>query len=307
MCWPRQGKGESGRPGEFASGDRAYSRSSRCTPSLSACWCIAGPVHSRTWPALLCRRPCAVSQGRIGPLQPACNSCYALPHCLGAVGSGTPAIHCLTAWGQWAVELLQRTASLPWGSGQWNSCHTLPHCPGGSGQWNSCNAPPHCLGAAGSGTPAMHCPTAWGQWAVQLLQYSAALPGGSGQSNPCIAMHTSMGGRGVQPRGWSEYSSGPMGRRHRRRVGHTGPGGTGSPAQGVVGLSEGRREGRLDRVTGLFQGWRGRGWEGGHPAPRCAVLCCVVLRCVVGCAAMCCVLCCASAERAQVGLWAFFF
>ena len=71
-----------------------------------------------------------------------------------------------------------------------------------------------------------------------------------------------------------------MGRRHRRRAGHTGPGGTGSPAQGVVGLSEGRREGRLDRVTGLFQGWRGRGWEGGHPAPCCAVLCCVVLRCV---------------------------
>ena len=40
----------------------------------------------------------------------------ALPHCLGAVGSATPAMHCLTAWGQWAVELLQCTASLPWGS-----------------------------------------------------------------------------------------------------------------------------------------------------------------------------------------------
>ena len=108
------------------------------------------------------------------------------------------------------------------------------------------------------------------------------------------------GGRGVQPRGWSENPSRPMGRRLLRRTGHTGLGGTGGPAQGVVGLSEGRREGRLDRVPGLFQGWRGRGWEGGHPAPHCAVLCCVVLRRVVGCAAMCCVLCCASAERAQV-------
>ena len=57
------------------------------------------------------------------------NSCNALPHCLGAVGSGTPAMHCLTVWG--VVR-----------------------------QWNSCNAVPHCLGAVGSGTPTMHCLTA---------------------------------------------------------------------------------------------------------------------------------------------------
>ena len=74
------------------------------------------------------------------------NSCNALSHCLGAVGSGTPAMHYLTARGQWALELLQYTASLP----------------GGSGQSNSCNALPHCLGAVGGATPAMHCPTAWG-------------------------------------------------------------------------------------------------------------------------------------------------
>ena len=41
--------------------------------------------------------------------------------------------------------------------------------PGGSGQWNSCNALPHCLGALGSATPAMHCLTVWVQWAVELL------------------------------------------------------------------------------------------------------------------------------------------
>ena len=128
------------------------------------------------------------------------NSCNAQPHCLGAVGSATPAMHCLTAWGQWAVVLLQCTAALPGGSGQCNSCNALPHClgavgsgtpamhcltargqgavqllqctaplPGGGGQWYSCNAPPHCLGAVGSGTPAMHCLTAWGQWTVVLL------------------------------------------------------------------------------------------------------------------------------------------
>ena len=112
-------------------------------------------------------------------------SCNALPHCLGAVGSGPPAIHCLTAWGQWAVQLLQCTASLPGGSGQWDSCNALPHCLGGSGQWTSCTTLPHCLGAVGSATPSMHCPNARGQWAVDLLQYTASLPGGRGQWTPC--------------------------------------------------------------------------------------------------------------------------
>ena len=56
-------------------------------------------------------------------------------------------MHCLTAWGQWTVQLLQCTALLPWGSVQWNSCNALPHC----------------VGAVGTGTPAMHCLTAWEQ------------------------------------------------------------------------------------------------------------------------------------------------
>ena len=81
------------------------------------------------------------------------------PHCLGAVDGATPAMHCRTAWGQWAVQLVQCTASLPWGSGQWNSCNALPHC----------------LGAVDSATPAMHCLTALGQWAVELLQCTAPL------------------------------------------------------------------------------------------------------------------------------------
>ena len=72
--------------------------------------------------------------------------CYALPVCLGAVGSGIPATHCLTAWGQWVVGSLQHTVSLPGGSGQWDPCNTLSHC----------------LGAVGSGTPTTHRLTAWG-------------------------------------------------------------------------------------------------------------------------------------------------
>ena len=94
-------------------------------------------------------------------------------------------------WGQWAVELLHGTATMPGRSGQWNSCHALPHClgsvalsflqctatlPRGQGHWNSCNALPHCLGAAGSATRAIHSHTAWGQWAVELLSSTASLP-----------------------------------------------------------------------------------------------------------------------------------
>ena len=68
-------------------------------------------------------------------------------------------VHCLTALGQWAVELLLYSASLPGGSGQWYPCGTLPHC----------------LGAVGSGTPAVHCRTAFaeesfpdvGRWLAQ--------------------------------------------------------------------------------------------------------------------------------------------
>ena len=49
------------------------------------------------------------------------DSCNALLHCPGAVGSTTPAMPCLTAWGQWAVQLLICTPTLPRGGGQWNS------------------------------------------------------------------------------------------------------------------------------------------------------------------------------------------
>ena len=108
-------------------------------------------------------------------------------------------MHCLTALGQWAVQLLQCTASLLGGSGQCNSCNALPHCPG----------------AVGSATPAMHCLTAWGQWAVELLQCTAPLPGGSGQRLVV----------GVSCRACGDEEPG------------TPAWGTGSPAQGVVRAS----------------------------------------------------------------------
>ena len=45
------------------------------------------------------------------------------------------------------------------------------------------------------------------------------------------------GGRGVLPRGWSESPARPRGGHLLQRTGRTGPGGTGSPAQGVFGVS----------------------------------------------------------------------
>ena len=80
-------------------------------------------------------------------------------------------MHCLIAWGEWAVERHQYLNALP----------------GGSGQGNSRIALLHCLGAAGSGTLAMHCLSGWRQWAMHLLQRTASLLRGSGQWNSCNA------------------------------------------------------------------------------------------------------------------------
>ena len=95
----------------------------------------------------------------------------ALPHCLGVVGSGTPATHRLTARGQWAVEPLQCTTSLPRGHEQLGSCNALPHCPG----------------ALGSGTPATHCLTAWGQRAVGVCNALPHCLGAVGSGTPPIS------------------------------------------------------------------------------------------------------------------------
>ena len=151
--------------------------SSRCTVCGSG---ASAPHRLHLWP----REESWTGGGRGGPgltrvpgSSGQCHACNALPHCLGAVGNATPAMHCLTAWGQSAVQLLQCTASVPWSSGQCNPCNALPHCPG----------------AVGSATPAMHCLTAWGQWAVQLLQCTASLLGGSGQCNSCNALSHCLG------------------------------------------------------------------------------------------------------------------
>ena len=126
-----------------------------------------------------------------------CISCRRLPHCLGAVGSGqwnscNTLLHCPGLVGSGTLAIHRHTACV--GSGPWISSNTLPRCLGavGVGQWTSANTLPNCLGAAGSGTPATQCHTtqvavgggspaehghtAWGQWTVEILQYTAKLP-----------------------------------------------------------------------------------------------------------------------------------
>ena len=123
------------------------------------------------WGAIFFREPGAPAWGGTGsPAQGVFGvSCKASGGPSSSVGSGAPAMHCPTAWGQWTVQLLQCAASLSQSSGQWNSCNALPHCPG----------------AVGSGTLAMHCLTAWGQRTVQPPQCTASLPWVSGQCNSC--------------------------------------------------------------------------------------------------------------------------
>ena len=97
-------------------------------------------------------------------------SCNTLPHCLGAMGSGTTATHCQTALGQWTVQLLSCTATLLGGSGLWNCYNALCPCLGAVGSASFCNPLPKCHEAVGSGTPRTHCLTARGLWAVKLVQ-----------------------------------------------------------------------------------------------------------------------------------------
>ena len=155
------------------------------------------------------------------------SSSNALPHCPGAVGSGTPAMDYRTACEQWAVELLPRkcAATLLGGSGQRNFCKAPAHQLGGRGfsprrrslpkERNFLQCTATLPRVVGNGNDAISCYIAWGKravetrqrtargrqpcnscnalphaqgrWAVQVLQCSAPLPGGSG--TPIIECH----------------------------------------------------------------------------------------------------------------------
>ena len=80
-----------------------------------------------------------------------------------------------TTWGQWVVDFLLHTRSLPGGSGHWNSCFSLPDylVAEGNGSRTACGLT--ASGRWGSGSPTEHCHTAWGQWALELLLFTAVM------------------------------------------------------------------------------------------------------------------------------------
>ena len=89
------------------------------------------------------------------------------PTAMGHWATGTPAIHYVTVFWHWAMELLPHNASLSWGSGQWCSLCKLPRCVEG----------------VGKDTASIHCPIDLRQWEVELLPYNAALAWDNGQWN----------------------------------------------------------------------------------------------------------------------------
>ena len=87
-----------------------------------------------------------------------CNSYNALPHRLGAVGIGTPAMR------------------PPTNRGDGDSCLGGGRCPKSGTRAMHCHT---VRGQCGSGTHVLHCHTTQGQWARKLLQCIAPLPGGT--------------------------------------------------------------------------------------------------------------------------------
>ena len=154
------------------------------------------------------------------------NSCNALTHRLEAVGSATPAMQCQTIWGWRAVELLQCVGPPAGGQGVLPRRWSLPK------ERNSCNALPHYLGAVGSATLATDYLTAWGQWALQLVQCTSTLSGGSGHGTNVMQWFTSSGQWVLQFLQCTATLPGGSGQRKSCNTLPNGPGvvGNGTPA-----------------------------------------------------------------------------
>ena len=137
------------------------------------------------------------------PLEQSALEVPPLPHPSGALDVGTSAARCPSARGNWAMEPMLQTTTLPGGIMQPNPCHTLRQCAGavGSGDSavhyqtsqdrghsNSCHTPPHHLGngqrnsyhtlphhggAVGLGTRYAHYHAVWRQRATRFLMQIA--------------------------------------------------------------------------------------------------------------------------------------
>ena len=214
--------------------------------------------------AIFFREPCAPARGGRGVLPRGCSESPARPmggHLLQRTGRTGPGGTGSPAQGVFGVSCQA--------NGGPSSSESRAHRPGGDGGVlpRGCSEPParpmggHLLqrtgrtGLGGTGSPAqgvfgVSCQAKGGP---SSLENRAHRPGGDGESCPggvrsllrgqwgAIFFREpgapAEGGRGVQPRGCSEPPARPMGGHYLRRTGRTGLGGTGSPAQGVFGVS----------------------------------------------------------------------
>ena len=153
------------------------------------------------WGAIFFREPGAPARGGRGVLPRGCSESPARP-----VGG-----HLLQRTGRTGLGGTGSPAQGVFGascqaSGGPSSSENRAHRPGGDGE--------SCPGGVRSLLP--------GQWGAIFFREPGA---------------PAWGGRGVLPRGCSESPARPVGGHLLQRTGRTGPGGTGSPAQGVFGVS----------------------------------------------------------------------
>ena len=171
-------------------------------------WCAEGAVTRRQWPGCLptgtgkregCVSKCALCASvllysrdqctvALGPCCSAdacarshrvysahCTVCAALHYPYFVCGAALlGAMHCTVLCVPCCIALV--------GSGQWKRRNALSFCllAGGSGTPAAVRRTACRQWAVGGATPAMHCLTAWGKWAIELLQCTASLPRGSG-------------------------------------------------------------------------------------------------------------------------------
>ena len=151
--------------------------------------------------AIFFREPGATARGGRGVLPRGCSESPARPmggHLLHRTGRTGPGGTGRPAQGVFGASCQ--------GNGGPSSSENRAHRPGGDGE--------SCPGGVRS--------LLQGQWGAIFFREPGA---------------PARGGRGVLPRGCSESPARPMGGHLLQRTGRTGPGGTGSPAQGVFGVS----------------------------------------------------------------------
>ena len=194
---------------------------------------VFGASCQGQWGAIFFREPGAPAWGGRGVLPRGCSESPARPvggHLLqrtgrtGPGGTGSPAqgVFGVSCQGQWgAIFFREPGAPARGGRGVLpRGCSEFPARPMGG----------HLLqrtgrtGLGGTGSPAQGVfgVSCQGQWGAIFFREPGA---------------PARGGRGVLPRGCSESRARPVGGHLLQRTGRTGPGGTGSPAQGVFGVS----------------------------------------------------------------------